>query len=239
MSDENQSNRPYNREQEPENGRHPAYGAIRISRVSGNVTLLGSTLQTGQYVRLEICQSEEVSSGHGVKNIQPCSGSIVSVDMSEAQYAAMLTSMNMYSGTPCTIARREGKPVPTIPFRSGSERAHDMAKLMRERLDATNSNLDGVMADLVAAIDGGKGKTVLRQILSDLQGVSRDLKDNIPYLGTVFEENMDAVVETAKTEVNAYASSVHEGLRIQANAIGAPLPNVGLLSDGSKGKGDQ
>lgn len=226
----NDRNKPYRTEEAPVDGRHPAYGVVRLSRISGAASLFGSPLETGQYVRLEICEAEEMDSHGGTKSIHPRHGSVVTVDLSEAQYASMLTSMGMYNGTPCTITRREGKAVPTIPYQSGSARAQEMAQKLKDKLADTSRNLETALSDLSLGVENGKGKTVMREILQELRQVARDLNAGIPDLGEVFERDMQEVVETAKTEVNAYAASVSEGLRQQANAIGAPAPQFGLLS---------
>ncbi len=223
-------NRPYRTEQAPVDGLHPAYGVVRLSRISGSASLFGSPLETGQYVRLEICEAEETESHHGTKSIHPRHSSVVTVDMSEAQYASMLTSMGMYSGTPCTITRREGKAVPTIPYQSGSARAQEMAQKLKDKLADTSRNLEAVLSDLSLGVENGKGKTVMREMLQALKKVAYDLNSGIPDLGEVFERDMQEVVETAKTEVNAYAASVSEGLRQQANAIGAHPAQFGLLA---------
>ena len=97
---------------------HPSYGILHISRTSGGtsaIRLFGSPLATHYgTIRLTISKGKWI---HGLNHDRyfGMSKDFIEVEMSAAQFADAITSLNMGSGTPCTIRYVGGERVPDPP----------------------------------------------------------------------------------------------------------------------------
>lgn len=95
--------------------KHPAFGQIGVSRCQGGAVLYGSDFVHHAFMELTIRQSElhrtvarDWHHGHS---------DLLTVRMSESQWAAMLSSPNVGTGTPCTIIHDQHRRMPGIPLR--------------------------------------------------------------------------------------------------------------------------
>lgn len=93
---------------------HPAYGIISIHRTSGGARLFRSDFEHQHYITIDISTAYETP-GYGVKGNVYNDAQIISLAMSEAQFARMITSLNVGCGTPCTL-ERVGVPPALKPF---------------------------------------------------------------------------------------------------------------------------
>lgn len=86
---------------------HPSYGQLEISRVTSNkgVPLYGTSSKFKEIIRLSIHRSELCRSLH--RSWYFAKDPIVEVDMSPAQFAEAITSLNNGSGIPVTIRKIE------------------------------------------------------------------------------------------------------------------------------------
>ena len=88
--------------------KHPSYGMLGFSRRQGSKTnLFGSSIQHQNTISMTLRQGEM----HRGLNTDWFFGGdvIVEVEMSQAQFAEAITSMNMGSGVPVTIRYQENK----------------------------------------------------------------------------------------------------------------------------------
>ena len=97
--------------------KHPAYGMVGFYRVSGNPgRLFGSSLKNHEsYIALRIGTGERIHSNGWDRYYGSLRGEHVEVMLSSAQFAELLTSMNVGNGVPCTIAYLGGKKVERAP----------------------------------------------------------------------------------------------------------------------------
>ena len=194
----------------PQNGEHPAYGVARVTDVFGGCDLLGVPSLLNEYVRLEITQAKCYYDAHGVERIDGKDAPIISVAFSQAQWAAMLSSHGVYNGTPCTIQRLNGKGVPAILVERGTvqERRDAALKVMEQTIAEATKKMDEAMADLHTAIDNGKGKTVLREIMERVADAKRKIATSCPFMIETFADEMDKVTDAVQSEITAHASAV-------------------------------
>jgi hypothetical protein len=179
---------------------HPAFGQIRVNRVSGHKHLFGSDFTHQHYVIVEIETCELVRSLNHDRyhSDRP----IIRVAMSEAQWAAFVSSMGR-QGAPCTIERLGLESVPDLPpptdrkKQSGGEMSRKLAKVV-ERLKAAAAN----------------AKTVTHR--KEIEGALQELTSNIDFIAESFDEHMENTVEAAKAEVHGYINHTIQRAGLQA-----------------------
>ena len=97
---------------------HPAYAQISASRVSGQTNLYGSDFSHQNYVTISIHASElhrSLSRDWAFSRRE-----YIEVAMSESQWAAFVSSMNVGCGIQCTLSHLEGNASHRYPtHRSG------------------------------------------------------------------------------------------------------------------------
>lgn len=181
---------------------HPSYATIGWSRASGgNVTLFGSDLKHNEVIRIELHEADIARDLHRDwihnKNL------IIEVEMSPTQFAEFLTSPNRGTGVPCTIKHREGHgrvEGPTFEPKVEVFKREFVQDL--KELDTVLTKMVSKAASLVEA--PRIGKKDIKELNSLVTKVQMELKSNLPFLYEQFAKNMSAIVQTAKTEVEAY-----------------------------------
>ena len=179
---------------------HESFGQISFTRTQGRgQTFYGSELPQDHYVSMEIRQSEvqrdltnEWYSTYGIP--------LIRIRMSSGQFAELITSMNMGSGVPCTIERLMGKKVDEFPeIESRKELVH---RKFEERM---KQFADTIRENKIKAKEIVKKKTLSKQDVWDLSlqldFLTQEIEQNIPFFAKCFQETMDDVVLEAKKEV--------------------------------------
>ena len=92
-----------------ETKKHPSYGLIRFSRIQGHQHFFGSDSRPDSYIELTVSECE-----HNQDLVQSWyfpRKELVSLRLTNNQFAELITSLNMGSGVPCTLEfiKGEGK----------------------------------------------------------------------------------------------------------------------------------
>jgi hypothetical protein len=196
---------------------HPAFGQITVHRISGHRALYGSDFEHSGFVRVAIHESElnrDLSRDwHFAKR------EIVAIDMSEAQWAAFVSSFNQGSGVPCTIAHREGRAIPEFPLRDeGQEYKVEADAKLSASIESLKKTIKIVEENTV-----GLTKAKAAAILAPLQKTLQELQANLPFVAQSFGEHMETRVEKAKVEVNAYMTNTLARAGLEHLQAQAPL----------------
>jgi hypothetical protein len=208
--------------------RHPAYAQIGASRVSGSVRLYGSDFNHQNFVRIRIGQSELHRS---LSNDWPYGGgrAYIEVDVSEAQWATFVSSMNVGLGVQCTLRYKDGEEIPEIapPKEDRQEQftaeAHEAASDALNLLDALSEEIEGLKVS-------GVQKNTLR---ARVRMARQRLESSIPFVMQQFAEHMEETVEKAKIEVNAYVTGATMRAEVEALARDGH-PMLGFVEGESK-----
>lgn len=183
---------------------HPAYGIAAIHRVSGNAgNLFGSSVYCDHYVELEISSGVEIETGsyHG---FLPAGKSHIRVVFSPAQFAELITSMNIGSGVPCTIKNIGGELIDRIPDElhvNELDRQKDNFKKRMKDLSKNLHNAQDRIKELLSLPRLTKEqKDELRNVL--YKGI-QDIDSNIPFYMEMFDEATENIVQEAKAEIDA------------------------------------
>lgn len=93
--------------------RHPAFGQIRASRISGESALYGSDFMHQSYIEIVVKTS---TLDRGLSNYFYHGGKeVVRVALSHAQWAAFVSQADIGDGTPCTLRRIGPEDMPELP----------------------------------------------------------------------------------------------------------------------------
>jgi hypothetical protein len=212
---------------------HESYGMVGFSRITGNPgRLFGSALPNQHvFIKLRLVKgSRRHALGrdwyHGEAH------PIVEVDLSAAQFAEMLTSMNCGSGVPCTIRYADGKRIenPPLEMLESEQIRHDFkgkTEQVAKKLDASRKKIGELLEKKVL------GQKDREEIKSLLGLIVQDVRSNLPFWQESFEEAAKKIVTHAKAEVDAFMthSLMVAGYKAisEGKDTGSTIPSPALL----------
>lgn len=201
---------------------HPSFGMIGAYRAS--ISPPGSTLfdsdirhQHSVFLRISHAQRRRELSHDWIFS----RAEIIEVEMSEAQWASFVSSMNT-SGVPCTLRTIEGERIEGLPFSPRLEQS------MRETHEAAQRAFDDikeamrVYAELPSSPRGPK-----REAWLTLQARIQNAVPNVDYAGKVLAEHAENVVQKARADVEAMVTQ-------RAAQLGIDPPTMAQLEAGDK-----
>lgn len=199
--------------------KHPAYGFIRLNRVSGgNSTLFMSPLRHESRITVTIGEAEQVRSLN--YDTFYVGKELISVDMSEQQFSQFICNAYNHSGAPCTIRRSEsGSRPPLEVSQLKSERYYNEAQ---ETVTDALKQLDDLKVK-VASLIGKLPKKNQEELNNAIDSAHRKLSDHVPWIVQQIHEHMDKVTQAAKIEIEAYA--------VRASSL-TEVQNMPCLSNG-------
>jgi hypothetical protein len=209
-------------EWEPET--HPSYGSIQVSRCSGHTALFGSPFKHQHYISLSIGRSTRERSHGRDWHFGSNRGDLVEVALSEAQWAAMVSSVGMGGGTPCTLTCVGGRAQERCPEQEDVRRFHeDIEKSAQHAMKFMTVAMEKMQA---LVNDKTPTKEKRKEVLDALSTAQRKMSDAAPFMVKQLAEHMDTVVQAAKTEVEAYvlATIVESGIQKLAEVNGKEPP---------------
>jgi hypothetical protein len=214
---------------------HESYGMVGFYRVTGNTgRLFGSSLKNqSTSIHLRIAPGMRV---HHLSRdwYRPESGGhFIDVELSAAQFAELLTSMNMGAGVPCTIRRLNGKQMENPP--DELLEAEQIKLDFSETTDKLLSRLEVVRTEVTNVVNKKTPLTLAdKKRLTDAIGmVVQQIKSNIPFVAEQFHEATTKIVSSAKAEVDAFMTHAIQLAGLQAiaeNRADAPRLPTGELS---------
>ncbi len=188
---------------------HPAYGMLRFSRVQGGCgKLFGSEINHTGYIQMELQPGEE-ERGLAHTWFFGRSKCLCQVKMSAAQWAELITSMNIGSGVPVTIDFLDDE----MGYRPGiadEDTLHATIKreIKKEASDAFK-DADALATTLRATLKASKlPKSKQEELIGMLDKVTRAVHDSLPHIIDQYQESAEKVAAKAKAELDAYTTSV-------------------------------
>ena len=188
---------------------HPAYGQIRASRVSGNTNLYDSEFKHQHYITVAISRSEHRRNLSN--NWLFGREELIEVAMSEAQWVSFISTMNIGSGTACTIERVQGERMPSLP-----NPAQDTKKFKQEMLkdfkeaEQNHKKMVAMIEDL--PISTKKKEEMLRQATMAYDRI----QGSLGFVADQFGEHMENTTNKAKAEVEGFFTGVLVRLGIKS-----------------------
>lgn len=195
---------------------HPAYAQIGANRVSGHSYLYGSDFQHQHFITISIHRSEL---HRGLSNDWAhAREEYIEVALSEAQWAAFVSSPNAGMGTQCTLRHKDHRAIPQIP--GAKDRQEKFDNEMRVNIKEAREHIAKVRKLIEDSKLPQKAKD---SILSELGMADRDISSSVVFIAEQFGEHMEKVTEHAKAEVNAYITGAISRAGIAALQGTTPL----------------
>jgi len=184
--------------------KHASYGMMQFNRSSGSrgTRLFGSSLKEHyNTVRLRIGSGMLIHGLNHDRYFGSMCGEYIEVELSAAQFAEVLTTMNQGSGIPCTIRYFDG------------QRVEDPPEIETE-VERIKSSFDGSLKGMVKRMRETKAK--IEEITKSASAKARDeirrsldfmimqLESNVPFIVDQFNEASSKVVTAAKHEIDAF-----------------------------------
>jgi hypothetical protein len=176
---------------------HPSFGKISISKSqsSGNMRFYGTDLPQSTFYTLRIHSSSLEKSVH--RDYYSDEKSIIEVRLTPLQFSEMITTMNT-TGTPCTIAYRDGKKVEELPKILSSKEFilnefEETTKTVRNSFREIENEINSILNKLPK-----KDQELLK---SKIWSMGKQIDDVMPYLLGEFQERVDAISAEAKNVI--------------------------------------
>lgn len=200
---------------------HPAFGMARVNRhsVTPGAVLYDSEIRHVSTVVLTISRGERER--HLNRDWLYGAKELIEIEMSEAQWGALVSSFGQGSGVPVTIRRTETEPrVPELPFEPR------LALSTEETRNAAVKAVEEIKerADVVAE---KPSKANIRALLLAIERVG----PNVEYASKTLTEHVENVVTKAKHDIEAMVSRHAE----VAGITSADVPKLELGSAAGSG----
>lgn len=181
--------------------RHPAFGQLGASRVSGRRTLYGSDFEHNSYIQIRLSTSEL---NRDLSRDWPFAREgLFEICLSEAQWATFVSALNVGEGVQCTINYRHDKGyVPNFPI-------PDKTAQYKDEFTGKLEKSVGLLKNLLAHIEAMPLPKAKKQMLDGpVKDVIRELNANLPFVAESFGEHVEETVEKMKSEVHGYIQGV-------------------------------
>jgi hypothetical protein len=196
---------------------HPSYVMVGFHRCNGNPgPLFGSVIENHHtFITLRVTKGVRRHS-LGRDWFHGESRPIYEVNLSSAQFAELLTTMNMGNGVPGTMVVREGKEVPRPPAHTLEavavrESFRETVKKVAKDFNVDRKTIEGIIAKKTPLTAAERAT-----ITQALEKIDREIRANTPFLLDQFEEATEKVVASAKAEVDSFMTHAITSSGMQA-----------------------
>lgn len=182
---------------------HPAYAMIGAYRVTGGKVLFGSDFQHQNYITIRIKPGQVRRSLSNDWFGVAAGREYIEVSLSEAQWAGLISRLNVGDGVPCTLGWKEDVGyVPQIP--EPPEHTKQFSAEMKKLAEKG----DVALKELADVINGMKiSEKQRKELLWKIEQASRAIGSSASYIQEQFGEHMESVKERAFTEVYAFTEA--------------------------------
>lgn len=192
---------------ERETYRHPAFGMIGFSRVSGGENVLfGSSVKHNDRIVMKLKHGKQDRHLH--RDNYYGRGLIAEVEMSYSQFAECITAMNVGDGVPCTIRYTEKDGCIPAIAENNSKREQFRNEFSNTILKAMEQVQDQIN-EIQKSLDDKKNLGVKdrKEMISKLQQVKYNIGSNLDFCVKQFDEQMEKTTLDAKGEIEAFCQN--------------------------------
>lgn len=190
---------------------HPSWAMIGASRVSHGrhgASLFDSDIRHYHTVTVRISTASRRRDLN--RDWLHAEKEFIKVEMSEAQWASFVSSMNVGNGVPCTIRRREDEYlVPSAPheprLQESMDEVRDAAKCAAEKV-----------SEAFAAYKAHKTVGNLRS----LEAMIDNMPANITFAASSLSKHAENVVQRARADIEAMVVTKAQQLGLEPSEIG-------------------
>lgn len=186
--------------------KHESYGMVSLSRVqsSGRRRLFGSALD--RHYNTIVLRVHRAERRHKLSMdwYHAEQTPLVEVELSAAQFAEMLTTMNVGNGVPCTLRSVAAKTM-TEPPEERTE-TEEVREGFKEMAEALGKRMVSFRKEVATALESrGVTKATRDVVIKGVDSILQEVNSNMPFVLSQFQEATSKVVASAKAEVEAFA----------------------------------
>ena len=194
--------------------KHESYGMISLNRSYGSEQyLFGSSIPHDNVITLTIREGEV----DRTLNKDWFSGKrrLIQVNMSESQFAELITSFGQGDGVPCTLREVMGERKEECPFEN---KRMQFENEIKEHIEEIHSDTEKLIKEVAYLFNEKKtlNKADKEKVIDLLNKINREIKSNTPFIMSQFNEQMDKTVKEAKGEVEAFTQNKMHSLALDA-----------------------
>lgn len=188
--------------------RHPSYGVVQVSRISGgDGNFFGTELIPSSFVEVRFFQGEQYNNEYGEQKVWPDSVPCFSVKLTHNQWAEMITNLNSGMGGPCTIRVNNFKRIADCPPQrqtidlSLESLSVSMSEDAQHDIDSINHWLERIKT--------GKafGKKEMEELSKTLDNLKGRHKNNAKFYMGQLNKQAEKLVVKIKSETDAILGS--------------------------------
>jgi hypothetical protein len=200
--------------------KHPAWVLVGVSRVTTSppgAVLFDSDIRHQHSIVVRVQEAERSRNLH--RDWLSARKPVLEFQMSEAQWASFVSSVNVGDGVPATLRLRpENRDVPGVEYEPR----------LRESMNEVRTAADDAFAEVKAAFEAYEQKKNAAN-LRNLKYAIQNAPSNIAFVSKSLGEHAENVVQRARADVEAMVVAKAE----QLNLDPAELGGTKLLGDGS------
>ena len=185
---------------------HPSYGMLQFCRVNGGETVLfGSSIKHKDTIVMRLREGSVTRT----LNTDWYNGDnyIAEVEMSQAQFAELITSMNCGTGVPVTIRYLQGKgEIEKAPF---INKRTQFEEEFKKNLSLANEETNDLLQSVKEMFETKKSftKKDKEEILSKIEQLNMTVGSNRDFIYKQFNKQMEKSTLEAKCEIEAFAQN--------------------------------
>lgn len=186
---------------------HPSFATCRVSRVSGRATLFDSNIDHDSFITMTFSEAEKHEDGYS-EHVYGHGRQFFEVAMTENQFVAIVTRMNMGSGVPVTLQHRQTGPLEVVPAIGTFE---DSAERLRRMASEIDEGVRRQMAERIATLKAqlvGLPKKKAAEIESLIDLIVNQSMSNMDFGRKVITEHAEKKVTEAKVEIQSFVTGL-------------------------------
>ena len=190
--------------------KHPSFGMLSFNRThGGHSNLFGSSIQHNDTIHMVLKEGVVIRGLNDDRYVGE--DEILEVEMSQSQFAELITSMNVGTGIPCTIKYLRGKGrINEADFINKRQQiTNEFKESMNERMSD-----DEVKELFTTKKSIGKGDREM--ILRRLANVTQCIESSSKFIFDQFQNQIDKTITEAKGEIEAFAQNKINAIAQQA-----------------------
>lgn len=179
---------------------HPAFGLASIGRISGSPrALFQSDLMHNETIRLSISRADRSRDLN--YDWTHATTELIEVEMSLAQWGALISSGGIGSGVPVTIRSTESEHrVPEVPHEPRmKQNLAEVAGTVAELFSASRKSFEA----LLEAIEEKKGAKAIREALRHHQAMLENAPSNAKFAVNSLARAAESVVSQARADIES------------------------------------
>jgi len=205
-------------------------GLVQFSRISGSKQLYMSNLNNANWIKMRVYAGED-SERYGQKHVFVKSQKpLIDIELSSAQFAELITTMNVGEGTPCTLNYVTGLKIDQATLKDDEKPLNIGEKYFKKSTTEFTDNLNKMTSklkkELETIIMSKKNKCKITKLLNT---VETEVNSNMPFYVSVFEESAKKVVTESKIEIDAFLTG--EIVKAGLEALGIKSEQLLLKSE--------